>query len=121
MVPTASNEAFFANGLEERLDRAVIEKLRRLDRFESEIDRYRMPLAGPDTPPVLTEGKPLLVVLGHNPLQQLTRKPLPMALRSGQQHLDVDPAVFIERDADAVGTMPQHVAEKLAGLDVGHG
>lgn len=103
--------------IQELGDSPVVQQLGRLNRLEPQIDLDGMPLVGPNSLTIWTDGEPLLVVLADNTFQQWAGQLLASTIRGGQQHVDRDPALVIQGDVDRLRLVSQHQAQEFAGGD----
>jgi hypothetical protein len=62
-------------------------------------------LAGADAQPIVTDGEALLVVLGDDAIDLVTRQRLAMLGALLEQRGDLDPTLRVERQADRLGVV----------------
>jgi hypothetical protein len=114
VMPLAAHQAALPDRRQEALDGAVVERRRRHRLRVAELDRHRVALLRPDPGAVGRQREPPLVAAGDDRLQLGAAERGAVASQRGQQLVDPDPARAIERDADRIRPVPQHVAEPLA-------
>src|SRR5215813_13117784 len=76
-----------------------------------------MALISPDPKAVLAERKSLLIIAGDDILKLFEREIKPAPARRFNQPLHRRPARLVEAEADLLGLMPQHQAEKFTDPD----
>ena len=83
-------------------------------RLELQVDLDAVPLVGPDLPPVLAEGKALLVAARDDRHQIRPRDRHTLAGAGRQQRVDLDPSTRPQHEADARRIVAQVLAQELA-------
>lgn len=91
-----------------------------------ELDPNAVALVGANVGIAFGEGEALFGAVGDDALEERAVPALVFLRKGFEERVDGDPALVVEFDADAVGAVPENVAELLAALSLllfgkGHG